>query len=105
MVVIEALKHRFNCGKENDLYFFRDQRGFEIDLLIAEGKRILPFEIKSAQTYTPDFAKNLKTFAQRSENILPGSVVYAGDLERTGQPAVINFKNISNCITTSSNDG
>ena len=104
MVVIEALKQRFNCGKENDLYFFRDQRGFEIDLLIAEGKRILPFEIKSAQTYTPDFAKNLKTFSHRSENILPGSVVYAGDLERTDQPAVINFKNISKCITTSSND-
>ncbi len=55
-------------------------------------------EIKSAQTYTPDFAKNLKSFAQRSENIESGYVVYAGDLERSGQPALINFKNLANSL-------
>ncbi len=98
MVVLEALKQRFNSGKENDLYFFRDQRGFEIDLLLTDGNKIIPYEIKSAQTYTPDFAKNLKTFAQRSENIESGYVVYAGDLERSGQPALINFKNLANSL-------
>ena len=98
MVVLEALKQRFNSGKENDLYFFRDQRGFEIDLLLADGNKIIPYEIKSAQTYISDFAKNLKTFAQRSENIESGYVVYAGDLERSGQPAVINFKNLANSL-------
>lgn len=101
MVIIEALKHRFNSGKENDLYFFRDQRGFEIDLLIADGTKILPFEIKSAQTYISDFAKNLKQFPERSENIQPGYVVYSGDLERNSQPFVINYKNISNAIERS----
>ncbi|MBR4571182.1 MAG: ATP-binding protein [Candidatus Riflebacteria bacterium] len=98
MVVLEALKQRFNSGKENDLYFFRDQRGFEIDLLLTDGNKIIPYEIKSAQTYTPDFAKNLKTFAQRSENIESGYVVYTGDLERSGQPALINFKNLANSL-------
>ncbi len=98
MVVLEALKQRFNSGKENDLYFFRDQRGFEIDLLLADGNKIIPYEIKSAQTYTPDFAKNLKSFAQRSENIESGYVVYAGELERSGQPALINFKNLANSL-------
>ena len=35
MIVIEALKARLNAGNAPDMYFFRDQRGFEIDMLLA----------------------------------------------------------------------
>jgi predicted AAA+ superfamily ATPase len=47
MVVAEALKQRYNSGKEAELYYFRDQKGFEIDLILNEGRHLIPVEIKS----------------------------------------------------------
>ena len=53
MVVVEALKARFNAGKRSNLYFFRDTRGFEVDLILDEQRRPRPVEIKSGMTFTP----------------------------------------------------
>ena len=92
MVVVELLKFRLNRGKMPNLYFFRDQRGFEIDLLLAENRQLYPVEIKSARTYHADFAANLKTFCASDRKIRPGMVVYAGDVQRSGPPAVVNFR-------------
>ena len=38
-VVAEALKHRFNRGREHNLSFFRDAQGLECDLLYTTGRR------------------------------------------------------------------
>ncbi|MBR2912028.1 MAG: ATP-binding protein [Lentisphaeria bacterium] len=91
MVIVEALKSRLNAGNTPDMYFFRDQRGFEIDMLIAANRKLYPYEIKSARTWSTDFANNLKSFVGRDSKIEPGTVIYAGDLKRSGNPAVINF--------------
>lgn len=69
LVIIEALKARYNSGNESDLYFFRDQRGFEIDLLLNDNRRLFPFEIKAGKTYSSDYAANLNKFHERSEKI------------------------------------
>lgn len=94
MVILEILKSEFNKGKEKNLYFFRDSKGFEVDLIIADGRKIIPVEIKSASTYNADFSKNLKkmmTFASNAEN---PTVVYSGNLEaESGGIKYINFKN------------
>lgn len=95
MVIVEALKHQYNHGKDNNLYFFRDQRGFEIDLLLAEGQTLQPFEIKSSQTYSSDFAVNIKKLYEKSHSIKNGCIVYSGNSERFNDPKVINFKNLS----------
>ena len=91
MVVAEALKARLNSGNTPDLYFFRDQRGFEIDMLLAAGRKLYPYEIKSARTWSAEFARNLETFTARDEKIQDGTVIYAGDLKRSGPPAAVNF--------------
>ncbi len=99
MVIAEALKARYNSGNEPDLYFFRDQKGFEIDLLLADTMSIKPFEIKAARTYSSSFAANLTKFSARSEKIEPGAVIYAGDMTRiSSTPAVINFKDTAQAI-------
>ena len=91
MVIVEAMKARLNSGNTPDLYFFRDQSGFEIDMLLAADRRLYPYEIKSARTWSPDFARNLKAFSERDDRIQNGTVIYAGDLKRSGDPAAINF--------------
>ena len=98
MIVIEALKARLNAGNAPDMYFFRDQRGFEIDMLLAAERKLYPYEIKSARTWSSDFATNLKSFSERDEKIEKGTVIYAGDLKRSGNPAAINFVNTAEVI-------
>ena len=98
MVVVEALKARLNAGNPPDMYFFRDQRGFEIDMLIAANRKLYPYEIKSARTWSADFAGNLKAFADRDDRIEKGAVIYAGDLKRSGDPAAVNFRDTAGII-------
>ena len=79
LIVIEALKTRWNGNRDADLYYFRDQSGFEIDLILSLQRRLFPFEIKAARSYHPNFFRNLDKFASWSDKIEQGTVIYAGD--------------------------
>ncbi|MHA8050403.1 ATP-binding protein [Aquirufa sp. ROCK-SH2] len=76
-VVLEFLKKRFNQGKSNNLYFWRDSAGNEVDLLIDNGNQILPVEIKSGQTITNQFFKGLLYWNKITEST-GGTLIYAG---------------------------
>lgn len=65
LVIIEALKYRLNRGKRNNLHFWRDAKGNEVDLLIESGPDLIPVEIKAGATISGDFFKGLRTFASR----------------------------------------
>lgn len=88
MVIAETLKHRFNSGKKSNLYFYRDSKGNEIDLLLVNGPDIFPIEIKSGMTITRDYFKGLNHFTKLfPKRIHSGSgLVYGGDeiQSRTG---------------------
>ena len=45
--MIDALKFRYNRGKRSNLYFWRDAKGNEVDLLIENGPDVTPVEIKA----------------------------------------------------------
>ena len=63
MVVTEFLKNRFNHGLDNNLFFYRDRSGNEVDVVLDEGLQSLQaFEIKLSATLHPSFYKNLKHF-------------------------------------------
>ena len=82
LIIIEVLKYRFNKGKKSNLYFYRDSKGLEIDLIYEAGRNIFPIEIKSGATVSEDYFKNLKRFLQ-SYKALPvpygGAVFYGGN--------------------------
>ena len=97
--ILEALKARYNAGENPDLYFFRDQRGFEIDLIKSEHRKITPIEIKSAMTFSPKFINNLKKFTSLNEKISNGILIYSGNqYESYEQVKITNFKNIESAI-------
>ena len=50
LVILEAIKAKYNQGKTHNLYFYRDSHGNEIDLLHAKGRELTGVEIKSAST-------------------------------------------------------
>ncbi|WP_220681512.1 ATP-binding protein [Methanofollis formosanus] len=81
LVISEFLKVRFNRGKESNLYFWRDKSGHEIDCVIEYGGRdLVPVEIKSSRTASPDFFKEITHWNRLSGNTPDRSfVVYGGD--------------------------
>ena len=73
MVVVEALKHRFNRGRRSNLSFFRDIRGLECDLLYENGKGMCAIEIKPGATVASDWFDGLERIAR----VVPGIGVRA----------------------------
>ena len=82
LVVMEALKSRWNQGVDPDLYHIRDSGGFEIDQALSRQRQLFPVEIKAARSYCAAFFKNLEKSAHWSESIQPGAVIYAGEEEQ-----------------------
>jgi len=60
MIIVEYLKDRFNAGRVSNLYFWRDNVGLEVDLLLDEPEGLLPVEIKSSATVTDDLFRGLR---------------------------------------------
>lgn len=54
-VVSEVLKWRFNAGRPAELYFWRDNTGHEIDLLLETPQGVQAIEIKSGATFASDW--------------------------------------------------
>lgn len=77
LVILEFLKQRLNLGKKPNIYFWRDNVGNEVDLLLETAPLVVPLEIKSGQTITQDFYKGLN-YWNKITNTSAGYVVYAG---------------------------
>jgi len=96
MVTLELLKKRYNAGLDNNLYFYRDNHGNEVDIMQEAGYQLNLFEIKSAETFTPHFLKGLDYF----KKIVPDRVgisnlVYAGSDEMSiKEHRIVNYKNL-----------
>lgn len=89
LIVSEMLKSRYNDGRRNNLYFWRDTAGHEVDLIIDRSDRLIPVEIKSGQTITSDSFKGLNWWKKLAD-IEDSFLVYGGEssYERSGTSVV-----------------
>jgi hypothetical protein len=79
-VISELLKRRYHQGLPSNLYFWRNNTGDEVDLVIEQGAQLLPVEIKSSQTFTGDFLAGLHKWTRLAgATALPPVLVYGGD--------------------------
>lgn len=79
-VISELLKRRYNQGLPSNLYFWRNNTGEEVDVVIEQGEKLMPVEIKSGQTFNTDFLAGLKRWTQfAGDAALPPQLVYGGD--------------------------
>jgi predicted AAA+ superfamily ATPase len=72
----EIQKLFFHNGQKPPLYFWRDSRGLEVDLILDMGIRRIPVEIKSGETVAADFFDSLDQYAQLSHD--PGGMLIYG---------------------------
>jgi predicted AAA+ superfamily ATPase len=96
LIITEMIKARSNRGLPSNLYFWRDREGHEIDVVVDVAGRLLPVEIKSAATISPDWYKNLDYFTSLQTPPQPHSfLVYGGteDLKYRGTQ-VLGWNNL-----------
>ena len=92
MVVLEALKTRYNASKEAGIYFFRDSNGMEIDLLQSAKRTLYPIEIKAGRTYSKAFTANIEKFRKLTPQAGTGTIIYSGEAQqKIGENNLINF--------------
>ena len=79
-VVAELLKSRGNRGKSDNLFFWRNHVGQEIDIVAEHGQRLLPVEIKAGSTLASDWFEALKKWRDLAGDVaeMPW-LVYGGD--------------------------
>ena len=79
-VVAEWMKSFLNRGERPAFYFWRDSNGVEVDLLIEQGGRIMPVEIKSGKTVVGEFFSGLEKWtAAAGEMAVAPTLIYGGD--------------------------
>ncbi|HOG91548.1 MAG TPA: ATP-binding protein [Smithella sp.] len=96
-VVTEFLKSRFNQGLPSNLFYWRDSKGLEVDLILENGDRLSAIEIKSGQTIAQDFFSSLKLWGKLAGQAdLPSWLIYGGDKALTNENiSIVPWKNIS----------
>lgn len=100
MIVMEAIKHRYNMGLEGGVFFYRDSNQNEVDLLIKQEGELIAIEVKSSMTYSSSFEKALTQIEGWIKTpISKKAIVYSGDFENTsGNINLINYRHISSIL-------
>jgi len=80
-VIGELLKHRLNKAKSNNLYFWRDNTGHEVDVIIDTMEKLYPVEIKLGKTITDKFFTGILYWFKISGE-KSGAIVYAGESDQ-----------------------
>jgi hypothetical protein len=95
-VVSELLKRRYNQGLQSNLYFWRNNTGNEVDVVIDQGEKLVPIEVKSGQTFTTDYLSGINKWMKfAGDASMTPHLVYGGNenMTRVGV-AVQSWKNI-----------
>lgn len=100
MIVMEAIKHRYNMGLKGGVFFYRDSNQNEVDLLIKQEGELTAIEVKSSMTYSSSFEKTLTQIEGWIKTpISKKAIVYSGDFENTsGNINPINYRHISSIL-------
>lgn len=82
MIVSELLKERFNAGVADNLYYWRDKTGNEVDVLLDKAGKLTVMELKAGETISQDFFKGLQYFSSLNANTVEKILLYAGKQEQ-----------------------
>ena len=83
-VIGEFYKFYTNQHLPAPLFYWRDNKGLEIDLIIEKAERLMPIEIKSGETFNSDYTNNLKKYLNLAkEKAVEPTVIFGGDGDYT----------------------
>jgi len=78
LAIMEAYKNLSNQARDPRLFFYRTEKGFEVDLIQLNGQQVIPAEIKSAMTYSKNLIANLEEYCRQEKSATKPQLVYDG---------------------------
>jgi predicted AAA+ superfamily ATPase len=89
-----------NRGLKENIYFWRDNVGHEIDCIAEKDDGLRPIEIKSGKTVSTDFFKGLSFYTELSQDTaVHPTVVYAGATDQMRKDGnVLTWKSFGKSI-------
>ncbi len=85
LILLEIIKSRYNHGLIQDLYFWRDNHGHEVDCIIETASKLVAVEIKSGKTIVGDFFAGLAYWQALTAKKIKSYLVYGGDVSQMRQ--------------------
>jgi predicted AAA+ superfamily ATPase len=89
MIVSEMLKERFNKGDADNLYYWRDKTGNEVDILTDKAGILTVMELKAGETISSDFFKGLEYFSSLKKGKVQKLLIYGGKQEQKRSNGII----------------
>lgn len=96
-VIVEIMKSYYQKGLIPPIYFWRDQHGHEIDLIIEGSGIVYPIEIKYSQTFHGSLIESLSWFSNLAETN-GGLLLFRG--EKALSVKNIKIENLESIIKT-----
>ena len=94
LVVTEVLKWRFNRGQVNNLNFYRDSNGNEVDIVWQQDDGWRALEVKAGQTLYQEAFKTLSAFAQLQPNTRAGLVYGGNEVQHRGTADAVPWNRV-----------
>lgn len=92
LVLTQFIKEKFNKKKNWELYFYRENKGREIDVVKSKGIYLDLYEIKSSKTFNKEFTMNLKDVKNLlGEKVTSTILIYDGE---SFPPDIINIRDV-----------
>ncbi len=79
LIVSELLKNRLNIGESDNLYYWRDKTGNEVDIVLENEGKLSAIELKAGETINTDFFKGLSYFSTISGQNVENLLIYGGN--------------------------
>lgn len=94
LVINNLMKWLYNHGEKENIYFFRDKVGHEIDIVREFQGHLSAMEIKASKTFNVDYLKNIRYLKKLlGDKVERSGVIYDGDVElKKNEEGVINFR-------------
>ena len=83
LMIIEKRKRILNYNTREELFYWRDKTGHEIDLLIEHGSKITAIEFKSGETASKDDFKNSIFYNSLQKNKIKNTIYYGGKISKS----------------------
>lgn len=78
-VVSELVKQRYNAGQGAELFFWRDNVGHEVDVVLETAQGLQAIEIKSGSTFASDWPQSARKWASLADTpTLTPQIIYGG---------------------------
>lgn len=94
LVIAEKVKYKAHRQKDPDMFFFRDSNGLEVDLIEVEDMNVDMFELKSGQTFKPEFLVNMKKLKAKDSSLNMHLIYNGKENVSLADFKVMNWRNI-----------